>query len=142
MVGKLPPVRVCGPRSATGRSTQSSPLGSLTFGTGGPKLTGKHRAMRILWRNASSWITYTCLTALVSGVGTEGSPVFVGTGLTSSLPMMPSSHDAGLVMRLGGPNSIPAELPPRGVGERYMTRVLSPKSDGGQLACANSSLVR
>src|SRR2546422_2612521 len=59
IVGKLPPVlTVPGvPRLATGRSTQLSPLGSLTFATGGPKATGKQRPIAILLKVASSWIT-------------------------------------------------------------------------------------
>src|SRR3989442_868165 len=59
IVGKLPPVLtlVGEPRSATGRSTQFRPLGSLTFATGIPNATGKQRPIRILLNDASSWIT-------------------------------------------------------------------------------------
>ena len=57
--GKLAPVRTAlgSPRFATGRSAQFRPLGSLTFATGAPKATGKQRAIRILLRPPSSWIT-------------------------------------------------------------------------------------
>src|SRR5258708_39211997 len=64
MVGKLPPALKLG-KLATGRSTQLSPLGSLTFGVATPtKATGKQRPIRILLKDASSWMTFTCFTAV------------------------------------------------------------------------------
>jgi hypothetical protein len=45
------------PRSATGRSSQFRPLGSLTFATGGPNATGKQRPIAIFVNDASSWTT-------------------------------------------------------------------------------------
>jgi hypothetical protein len=55
--GKFAPVRTPAPRFATGRSTQFRPLGSLWFAIGAPTATGKQRAIRILLRLPSSWIT-------------------------------------------------------------------------------------
>jgi hypothetical protein len=123
-VGKFPPVRTVSgaPRSATGRSTQFRPLGSLTFGIGAPNATGKQRAIRILLRLPSSWMTYTCFTAC--GSVAPFKPVLVATGLTSLLPMIPSSHEPGSVMWFGGPRTSPADAPAPATGERYMTSVL------------------
>src|SRR5439155_26681420 len=108
VVGKFPPVLFDEPRSTTGRSTQVKPLGSLTLGTGGPNATGKQRPIKILFRSASSWTTKTCLT----GVGRvtnppdpSGWPNVVATGLTSLLPIMPSSQPSGLLTLFAGPNS-------------------------------------
>src|SRR2546423_45651 len=108
--GKLPPVLTVpgAPRSATGRSTQLRPLGSLTLGTGAPNATGKQRPIAILLKVASSWMTYTCLTAVDSFAGgppgAAGWPRVVATGLTSSLPMIPSSQLRPRVTLKPGPN--------------------------------------
>src|SRR5215831_8379655 len=126
IVGKFPPVLFDEPRFATGRSAQFKPLGSLTLGIGGPNATGKQRPIKILFRSASSWTTKTCLT----GVGSvtyppppSGWPKVVATGLTSLLPIMPSSQPSGLLTLFAGPNSIPAVASPPGSGERYITRI-------------------
>src|SRR5919198_341596 len=54
MVGKFAPVFAFVPRFATVLSSQFRPLGSLTFGTTGPKGTGKHLAIEILFSSALS----------------------------------------------------------------------------------------
>ncbi len=54
IVGKSAPVFTPGLRSATGRSVQFKPLGSLTFAIGAPKATGKQRPIRILFKAALS----------------------------------------------------------------------------------------
>src|SRR4051812_41250260 len=82
--GKLAPVRTPVPRFATGRSVQLRPLGSLTFWSGAPNATGKHRAIWILLRPPSSWITYTRRTGAASVVARPltSCPVVVAAGLT------------------------------------------------------------
>src|SRR5205807_2496526 len=57
--GKLPPVLTVpgAPRSATGKSTQFRPLGSLTFAMAPPNATGKQRPIAIFEKVASSCTT-------------------------------------------------------------------------------------
>src|SRR5205823_2567199 len=66
-------------------------------------------------------------------------PVVVATGLTSSLPMIPSSQKPGLVTWFAGPKPSPPEPAPApnpnpdGAGERYMTSTLFPAPETGHL---------
>ena len=96
-----------------------------------------------------------CLTgaARVAGFPVKGSilPVVVATGLTSSLPMIPSLQLPIPLMRFGLPNVIPAsEAPPvpgpnpGGWGERYITSVLltNPETGHWMLPGPISSLTR
>src|SRR6267378_3243108 len=129
-VGQVPPEGIV-PSVATGRSLQLSPLGSLVNGT------GKQRPIRILLNVASSWMTYTCLTA--------GAPSLVlATGLTSLFPMIPSSQLSGADTFFAGPYWTPAVAPPAGVGDRYIASTLLTTPDTGQVTAPGpiSSLTR
>src|SRR2546428_9498743 len=129
-VGKFAPVLKWG-KLATVRSTQSRPLGSLTLVMAGPNATEKQRPIRILLSDASSWMTYTCLTADTS-VDCPLWSVFVATGLTSSFPMIPSLHVPTPLTLFPGPNWIPAVLESAPVtGERHMVRTLLAKPETG-----------
>src|SRR6202011_6259661 len=61
----------------------------------------------------------------------SGWPRVVATGLTSLLPMIPSSQPIGLLILLAGPNSMPAVCGGEPVmGDRYITRMFWPKFVG------------
>src|SRR5438067_11766667 len=111
MLGKFAPVRTA-PRSLTLMSVQLRPLGSLTFGTAGPKATGKQRPIQIWLSAPLSWMTNTCFTgegrtAYVLAV--SGCPNVAATGLTSLLPIIASLQVPSPLTGLRGPNSIPAD---------------------------------
>src|SRR2546428_13799121 len=62
----------------------------------------------------------------------NGCPVVVATGLTSSLPMIPSAHVATPLTVFAGPNSTPAVLDAAlAIGERYIVRTLFTKPQTG-----------
>src|ERR1700720_1002048 len=79
-----------------------------------------------------------------AGAEPGGSSVVVATGLTSSLPMMPSSQELGAETFFPGPNCTPADSPPRGVGERYIASTLLTNPDTGHITAPGpiSSLTR